>query len=122
MNAKPIFLVRFPQPYVVALGNERFTQMNVDLQQRLSDYHVLFVIDSSISEVKMECFNAENLAATDVESIRQQVFDSMDAITKLCNLEKDLTQMFDSDTRVGLAILEEVRKLNKPKNNEQSRD
>ena len=31
----------------------------------------------------------------------------------LLELEKKLTQMFDSDIRVGLALLEEIRKLNK---------
>jgi hypothetical protein len=33
----------------------------------------------------------------------------------LLELEKKLTQMFDSDIRVGLALLEEIRKLNKIK-------
>jgi hypothetical protein len=31
----------------------------------------------------------------------------------ILNLEKDLTNMFDSDTKIALAILEEIRKLDK---------
>tara|TARA_S200002703_G_scaffold18885_1_gene15428 strand:+ start:122 stop:325 length:204 start_codon:yes stop_codon:yes gene_type:complete len=33
-------------------------------------------------------------------------------LDKLLKLEKELTIMFDSDVRVALALLEEVRKLN----------
>ena len=36
-------------------------------------------------------------------------------LDKLLKLEKELTLMFDSDIRVGLALLEEIRKLNKKK-------
>jgi len=37
-------------------------------------------------------------------------------LDKLLKLEKKLIQMFDSDIRVGLALLEEIRKLNKREN------
>jgi len=33
-------------------------------------------------------------------------------LDRLLKLEKELTHMFDSNTRVGLALLEEIRKLN----------
>jgi len=33
-------------------------------------------------------------------------------LDRLLKLEKELTHMFDSDVRVGLALLEEIRKLN----------
>ena len=33
-------------------------------------------------------------------------------LNRLLNLEKELTRMFDSDVRVALALLEEIRKLN----------
>ncbi len=36
-----------------------------------------------------------------------------DEIGRLLKLEKDLSQMFDSDTRIALALLEEIRKINK---------
>ena len=38
-------------------------------------------------------------------------------VDKLLKLEKELTMMFDSDVRVALALLEEIRKL-KPKEDE----
>ena len=37
-------------------------------------------------------------------------------LDKLLKLEKELTIMFDSDIRVAMALLEEIRKLNKNKN------
>ena len=33
-------------------------------------------------------------------------------LDRILKLEKELTHMFDSDVRVGLALLEEIRKLN----------
>ena len=36
-------------------------------------------------------------------------------LDKLLELEKNLTLMFDSDVRVGLALLDEIRKLNQNK-------
>ena len=36
-------------------------------------------------------------------------------LDRLLELEKNLTQMFDSDVRVALALLEEIRKLNQNK-------
>jgi hypothetical protein len=38
-----------------------------------------------------------------------------EALDNLLALEKKLTMMFDSDVRVGLALLEEIRKLNQNK-------
>ena len=40
-------------------------------------------------------------------------------LDKLLELEKNLTLMFDSDVRVGLALLDEIRKLNQNKEDEQ---
>lgn len=36
-------------------------------------------------------------------------------LDKLLELEKNLTLMFDSDVRVAMALLEEIRKLNQNK-------
>ena len=38
-----------------------------------------------------------------------------EALDNLLALEKKLTMMFDSDVRVGLALLDEIRKLNQNK-------
>jgi hypothetical protein len=40
---------------------------------------------------------------------------SKDQLSKLLKQEKEWTAMFDSDVRVGLALLEEIRKLNQNK-------
>jgi hypothetical protein len=37
--------------------------------------------------------------------------DQEDELDKLLKLERDLSQMFDSDTRIALALLEEIRKI-----------
>ncbi len=39
-------------------------------------------------------------------------------LDKLLKLEKELTIMFDSDVRVALVLLEEIRKLNQNKEDE----
>ena len=39
-------------------------------------------------------------------------------LDKLLELEKKLTLMFDSDVRVAMALLEEIRKLNQNKEDE----
>ena len=39
-------------------------------------------------------------------------------LDKLLELEKNLTLMFDSDVRVAMALLEEIRKLNQNKEDE----
>jgi len=39
--------------------------------------------------------------------------DKEKTLDKLLKLEESLTQMFDSDVRIGLALLEEIRKIRK---------
>jgi hypothetical protein len=39
--------------------------------------------------------------------------DQEDELGRILKLERDLSQMFDSDTRIALALLEEIRKINK---------
>jgi len=41
-----------------------------------------------------------------------------EALDNLLALEKKLTMMFDSDVRVALALLDEIRKLNQNKEDE----
>ena len=42
-------------------------------------------------------------------------------LDKLLKLEKELTLMFDSDVRVALALLEEIRKLNQNKDEDKNK-
>jgi hypothetical protein len=58
------------------------------------------------------------------EKVRQFADDKIEKMSKeeqldkLLKLEKELTLMFDSDVRVALALLEEIRKLNQNKDGE----
>ena len=36
---------------------------------------------------------------------------SIEELVELKNIEKDLTRMFDSDVKVALALLDEIRKI-----------
>lgn len=45
----------------------------------------------------------------------QKKMSKEEKLDKLLKLEKELTMMFDSDVRVALALLEEIRKLNQNK-------
>jgi len=56
------------------------------------------------------------LLSLEDESIIDQIQDmSKDQLSKLLKHEKEWTAMFDSDVRVGLALLDEIRKLNQNK-------
>lgn len=44
-----------------------------------------------------------------------KITNSVDQLKHLFEMESDLTRMFDSDTRVAMAILEEIRKIKNKK-------
>ena len=50
-----------------------------------------------------------------LDKLNQRQDMSKDQLSKLLNQEKEWTAMFDSDVRVALALLEEIRKLNQNK-------
>lgn len=50
-----------------------------------------------------------------LDKLNQRQDMSEDQLSKLLNQEKEWTAMFDSDVRVGLALLDEIRKLNQNK-------
>jgi hypothetical protein len=53
-----------------------------------------------------------------LDKLNQRQDMSKEQLSKLLNQEKEWTAMFDSDVRVGLALLEEIRKLNQNKEDE----
>jgi exonuclease III len=53
-----------------------------------------------------------------LDKLNQRQDMSKDQLSKLLNQEKEWTAMFDSDVRVGLALLDEIRKLNQNKEDE----
>jgi hypothetical protein len=68
--SKPIFIVRFPYEEE---NRSRYLETCKHLGEQLSDYHVLCPMDSSISIVEFECYNATNATEKDIEEIKQIV-------------------------------------------------
>ena len=68
--SKPIFIIRFPYQEE---NRAKFLEMYKQLGEQLSDYHVLCPMDSSISRVEFECYNASNATDKDIEEIKQMV-------------------------------------------------
>ena len=68
--SKPIFIVRLPYQEE---NRDKFLEMYKQLGEQLSDYYVLCPMDSSISRVEFECYNANNATDKDIEEIKQMV-------------------------------------------------
>ncbi len=69
---------------------------------------------SDMTEEEIEEFHKK---LTEVVS-KEKKMSKEEKLDKLLALEKKLTIMFDSDVRVAMALLEEVRKLNQNKDDE----
>jgi hypothetical protein len=77
--SKPIFIVRFPAELVMQ-HRERFEEASRDLQTKLSDYHVLTVMESGLETAQFECFNAINATDKDIEELRDMCLDAIKKI------------------------------------------
>ena len=77
--SKPIFIVRFPAEIVME-NRDRFEEISRDLQAKLSDYHVLVVMESGLDGAKFECFNAVNATDKDVQELRDMCLDAIKKI------------------------------------------
>ncbi len=74
--SKPIFVVRFPAELVMQ-HRERFEEASRELQTKLSDYHVLTVMESGLDGAKFECFNAVNATDKDIEELRDMCLNAI---------------------------------------------
>jgi hypothetical protein len=74
--SKPIFIVRFPAEIVME-NRERFEEVSRDLQAKLSDYHVLVVMESGLEAAQFECFNAVNATDKDIDELRDMCLDAI---------------------------------------------
>lgn len=74
--SKPIFIVRFPAEIVME-NRDRFEEISQDLQAKLSDYHVLVVMESALKATQFECFNAVNATDKDIEELRDMCLDAI---------------------------------------------
>ena len=55
--------------------------------------------------------STEGEDANDLADILNDHYSGTKSLEGIIKLEKDLTRMFDSDTRVAMALLEEIRNL-----------
>ena len=74
--SKPIFVVRFPAEHVMQ-HRERFEEASRNIQTKLSDYHVLTVMESGLDSAKFECFNAVNATDKDIEELRDMCLNAI---------------------------------------------
>jgi len=74
--SKPIFIVRFPAEIVME-NRERFEEAAEAIQRKLSDYHVLVVMESGLEATQFECFNAVNATDKDIEELRDMCLDAI---------------------------------------------
>jgi hypothetical protein len=74
--SKPIFIWRVPA-HVIASNTEHFNVIARDLQTKLSDYHVLTMMDPLINSVQFECYNTTNMDTKSFEELKQIVSNTM---------------------------------------------
>lgn len=75
--SKPIFIVKLPQQMVELAGKKHFEQIQLDLDKKLYDYHVLVAMDSSIEKTEFECFNAVNVTDVEIEELKEMVLNQL---------------------------------------------
>jgi hypothetical protein len=73
--SKPIFIVRFPYQEE---NRDKYLEIYKQLERKLSDYHVLCPMDSSITRMEFECYNVDNAESKDIEEIKQMVLKQLE--------------------------------------------
>ena len=98
MNAKPIFIIRFPY----SEGNTSYYDSAYKMvSNQLIDYHVLSLMDSTVKKVEFEIFNLINATDKDIEELRTTLLKSFS------NLEKE------SLDKVAKAIVNNIKNFDK---------
>jgi hypothetical protein len=76
--AKPIFILRCPSVnYMTERGQTLFREQQQKLQEKLSDYHVLSLIDGTVVEHQIEVFNVIDATDIEIEELKQKVLDDL---------------------------------------------
>jgi len=75
--SKPIFIWRVPAHQIIS-NSEYFTVMAQDLQTKLSDYHVLTMMDPLIGSVQFECYNTTDVDTKSFAELKQLVKDALE--------------------------------------------
>ena len=68
--SKPIFIIRFP----IEIKIEKLIEWNQELENKLHDYHVLGIIDSSVDKVEFECYNSPH-TEIEFEQLKNKVYE-----------------------------------------------
>jgi len=70
--SKPIFIIRFP----IEIKIEKLIEWNQELENKLHDYHVLGIIDSSVDKVEFECYNSPH-TEIEFEQLKNKVYEML---------------------------------------------
>lgn len=73
--SKPIFIIRYPAPQDASV-RELLERHFRRLEEKLSDYHVLFTLETGIEKVEFECFNSSQVPETTIEELKSMVLES----------------------------------------------
>ncbi len=75
--SKPIFIWRIPA-HQIATNPEHFNKIAQDLQTKLSDYHILVMMDPLIDSVQFECYNTTDVDTKSFAELKQLVKDALE--------------------------------------------
>lgn len=78
--AKPIFIMRIPVSALDEMGADKLSQISIDMQKRLDDYHVLLMVDNRVDTAKFECFNIEHLDTITVAEMKELIIDAIESL------------------------------------------
>lgn len=73
--SKPIFIIRYPAPQDASV-RELLEEHYKRVEEKLSDYHVLFTLETGIEKVEFECFNSSQVPETTIEELKSMVLES----------------------------------------------
>ena len=77
INAKPIFIIRFPY----SDGNIGYYDSAYKMiTNQLTDYHVLSLMDNTVNKVEFEIFNLINATDKDIEELRTSLLKTFDKL------------------------------------------
>ena len=73
--SKPIFIIRYPAPQDASV-REQLEEQYKGIGEKLSDYHVLFTLETGIERVEFECFNSSQVPETTIEELKSKILES----------------------------------------------
>ena len=73
--SKPIFIIRHPKSQDASV-RELLEEHYKRVEEKLSDYHVLFVWETGIKRAEFECFNSSQVPETTIEELKSMVLES----------------------------------------------